>query len=85
MVEAEAYSRLAGVYDEIVVDPSYRRWAHYLHELWSSDERPVVSVLDVCCGNGRVTLPAIAPSLAAGAGWRRPTRESASSKSCIPR
>jgi len=52
MVEEEAYSRLAGVYDEIVVDPSYRRWAQYLHELWSTDERPVVSVLDVCCGTG---------------------------------
>jgi predicted TPR repeat methyltransferase len=50
--EAEAYSRLAGVYDEIVVDPSHARWARYLHDLWRADERRVVRVLDVCCGTG---------------------------------
>ena len=35
----EAYSRLAGVYDEIVVDPCHGRWASYLDELWAG-ERP---------------------------------------------
>ena len=33
----EAYSRLAGVYDEIVIDPCHDRWASFLHELWSAD------------------------------------------------
>ncbi len=52
MNEVEAYSRLAGVYDEIVVDPCHDRWAAYLHELWASGPTPVRDVLDVCCGTG---------------------------------
>ena len=48
----EAYSRLAGVYDEIVVDPCHDRWASFLHELWSADPDGVRSVLDLCCGTG---------------------------------
>ena len=48
----EAYSRLAGVYDEIVVDPCHDRWASFLHELWSADPEGVRSVLDLCCGTG---------------------------------
>ena len=52
MRHVEAYSRLAGVYDEIVVDPCYDRWASFLHELWSADANGVHSVLDLCCGTG---------------------------------
>ena len=48
----EAYSRLAGVYDEIVIDPCHDRWASFLHELWSADPEGVRSVLDLCCGTG---------------------------------
>jgi SAM-dependent methyltransferase len=48
----EAYSRLAGVYDEIVVDPCHDRWASFLDELWSGDPDGVRSVLDLCCGTG---------------------------------
>jgi SAM-dependent methyltransferase len=48
----EAYSRLAGVYDEIVIDPCHDRWASFLHELWSADPQGVRSVLDLCCGTG---------------------------------
>jgi SAM-dependent methyltransferase len=48
----EAYSRLAGVYDEIVVDPCHGRWASFLDELWSGDPDGVRSVLDLCCGTG---------------------------------
>ena len=48
----EAYSRLAGVYDEIVVDPCYGDWASFLDALWSAEPAPVRSVLDVCCGTG---------------------------------
>jgi SAM-dependent methyltransferase len=49
---AEAYSRLAGVYDEIVIDPCHDRWASFLHDLWSADPDGVRSVLDLCCGTG---------------------------------
>jgi SAM-dependent methyltransferase len=48
----EAYSRLAGVYDEIVVDPCHGQWASFLDELWSGDPEGVGSVLDLCCGTG---------------------------------
>jgi SAM-dependent methyltransferase len=48
----EAYSHLAGVYDEIVVDPCHDRWASFLDELWSADPDGVCSVLDLCCGTG---------------------------------
>ena len=52
MGQVEAYTSLAGVYDEIVVDPCHGAWASFLHELWSDDEHGVQSVLDVCCGTG---------------------------------
>ena len=52
MDEAEPYARLADVYDEVVIDPCYDRWAAYLHGLWSSDHDHVQAVLDVCCGTG---------------------------------
>jgi ubiquinone/menaquinone biosynthesis C-methylase UbiE len=48
----EAYSRLAGVYDQIVVDPCHGRWAAFLDELWEADDHSVRTVLDVCCGTG---------------------------------
>jgi SAM-dependent methyltransferase len=50
--QVEAYSRLAGVYDEIVVDPCHDRWASFLDELWNADPEGVRSVLDLCCGTG---------------------------------
>jgi predicted TPR repeat methyltransferase len=50
--QVEAYSRLAGVYDEIVVDPCHDRLASYFDDLWSADPTPVRSVLDLCCGSG---------------------------------
>jgi SAM-dependent methyltransferase len=48
----EAYSRLAGVYDEVVIDPCHGAWASFLHELWSADSEGVRAVLDLCCGTG---------------------------------
>ena len=47
MRHVEAYSQLAGVYDEIVVDPCHDRWAAFLHELWTPDPEGVRSVLDL--------------------------------------
>ena len=52
MRHAEAYSRLAGVYDELVIDPCHDRWALFLHDLWSAEPEGVRSVLDLCCGTG---------------------------------
>jgi predicted TPR repeat methyltransferase len=50
--QVEAYSRLAGVYDTIVVDPCHDRLASFLDQLWSADEQGVRRVLDLCCGTG---------------------------------
>ena len=52
MSQVEAYTRLAGIFDEIVVDPCHGALASFLHELWSDDEHGVHEVLDVCCGTG---------------------------------
>ena len=60
MREVEAYARLAGVYDEIVVDSCHRAWASFLDELWSPDTRGVRDVLDVCCGTGLLAAELIA-------------------------
>ncbi len=60
MRDVEAYSRLAGVYDEIVVDPCYGHWAAFLAGLWSTDPAPVRNVLDVCCGTGLLAHELIA-------------------------
>ncbi len=48
----EPYARLAGVYDEIVVDPCYSRWADFLVDRWRLSVPAVEAVLDVCCGTG---------------------------------
>ena len=52
MSHVAAYSRLAEVYDEIVIDPCHDRWASFLHEHWSADPVGVRSVLDLGCGTG---------------------------------
>jgi SAM-dependent methyltransferase len=60
MRHVEAYSRLAGVYDELVVDPCHDRWASFLDQLWSTDRDGVRSVLDLCCGTGLLAEQLIA-------------------------
>jgi predicted TPR repeat methyltransferase len=50
--QVEAYTRLAGVYDEIVVDPCHGAWASFLDDVWRADVPGVRDVLDVCCGTG---------------------------------
>ena len=53
---AEPYSRLAEVYDEIVVDPCHEGWAAYLDDQWRGDPDGVHAVLDLCCGTGLMTV-----------------------------
>lgn len=60
MGPADPYARLAGVYDEIVVDPCYGRMAAFVHQAWGEDEAGVRSVLDVCCGTGLMASELIA-------------------------
>jgi SAM-dependent methyltransferase len=60
VIPADPYARLAGVYDEIVVDPSYGRMAAFAHRAWGDDEAGVREVLDVCCGTGLMAAELIA-------------------------
>ena len=60
MRHVEAYSRLAGVYDEIVVGPCHGHWASFLDELWKTDRDGVRGVLDLCCGTGLLAQELIA-------------------------
>ena len=52
---ADPYARLAGVYDEFVVDPCFSSWADFVERTWSADDGEVRRVLDVCCGTGLMT------------------------------
>jgi SAM-dependent methyltransferase len=56
----DPYTHLAGVYDEIVVDPCYGRWAAFLNEVWGADDPGVETVLDVCCGTGLMASQLVA-------------------------
>lgn len=58
--DTTAYTRLAAVYDEIVVDPAHERWAAFLHQTWAGDAAGVGTVLDVCCGTGLLTAELMA-------------------------
>ena len=60
MSGTDPYERLAGVYDEIVVDPCYGRWAAFLDEVWGADDAGVRTVLDVCCGTGLMASELVA-------------------------
>ena len=52
MRRVDAYTRLAGVYDEVVADPCHGDLAGFLDALFAAGEEAVGSVLDVCCGTG---------------------------------
>ena len=60
MRHVEAYSRLAGIYDEVVIDPCHERWASFLDALWRADPACVGTVLDLCCGTGLLARELIA-------------------------
>jgi SAM-dependent methyltransferase len=57
---ADPYLHLAGVYDEIVVDPCHPRWAAFVDGLWSGERPAVHTVLDVCCGTGLMSAELVA-------------------------
>lgn len=54
----DPYAKLAGVYDEIVVDPCHAEWARFLDRQWVDDD--VHRVLDLCCGSGLMTVELLA-------------------------
>jgi SAM-dependent methyltransferase len=57
---ADPYLHLAGIYDEIVVDPCHPRWAAFVDGMWSGERPAIHTVLDVCCGTGLMSAELIA-------------------------
>ncbi|MDT0266576.1 class I SAM-dependent methyltransferase [Streptomyces sp. DSM 44915] len=49
------YEALSRVYDRWVAENDYPRWADFVHRRLSAQAEPARSVLDVCCGTGRMT------------------------------
>lgn len=54
-MEADPYTALAAVYDDVVVDRCHGRWARFMQGCWADDPQGVRTVLDVCCGTGLMT------------------------------
>ncbi len=50
------YTGFAKVYDEIMADVPYDRWLDYIGFLWSAHGFSPVSVLDLACGTGNMSL-----------------------------
>ncbi len=50
------YVRFAEVYDRIMADVPYSRWADYITSLWRVHELTPSTVLDLACGTGSMTL-----------------------------
>jgi ubiquinone/menaquinone biosynthesis C-methylase UbiE len=51
-----AYIGFAKVYDEIMADVPYDRWLGYIESIWSANGFSPVSVLDLACGTGNMSL-----------------------------
>ncbi len=52
---AEAFSRLAKVFDELMSDVDYIEWVDYVEDLFNLAKREVVEILDLACGTGTPT------------------------------
>lgn len=49
------YVRFAEVYDQIMADVPYSRWADYITTLWGEHNFQPKTVLDLACGTGNLT------------------------------
>ena len=49
-----SYDALAGSYDALMVDGSYRKRADFLAKLFRKNRIPVQTVLDLACGTGTI-------------------------------
>ena len=55
---SEQYSALAGIYDALMYDVSYDRWAEYLMDILNARGiRKGANLLEYACGTGNITLP----------------------------
>ena len=50
-----SYEFLAGSYDAFTADVGYPRWADYIEGHFARLQKPVHTVLDLCCGTGSLT------------------------------
>ena len=48
------YTKIAGIYDRMMIHVNYPRWAEYIHSILRRDQHFIPSrLLDVACGTGR--------------------------------
>ncbi|HHX29303.1 MAG: class I SAM-dependent DNA methyltransferase [Bacillota bacterium] len=52
----KSYIHFADIYDQVMADVPYRRWLDYIQSVWSFLGFSPVTVLDLACGTGNMTL-----------------------------
>lgn len=52
-----AYENLAALYDGLMTETDYTKWAQYLDDLFKKAQAPGKKLLDLGCGTGNISLP----------------------------
>lgn len=53
---AEQFDSIAGLYDELMSVVPYDYWVDYLHQILRRFNHKPTTILDLCCGTGRVSV-----------------------------
>ena len=51
------YTAFASVYDKLMIDVNYTRWAHFYHEIIEKEGLGRGKVCECACGTGSITIP----------------------------
>lgn len=53
----EQYGKFAYIYDELMQDVDYLKWANYVEEIIIENNSECKKILELACGTGNVTIP----------------------------